>query len=188
MGISISKVFTPVKNYFSDFWMEIFGFGPRMQGTFKMAAPPVVMKYDESDDEEAEPPVMIYDDSDYEEEAPPKSSAKVHEVPDEMKCTHCRGTGIKKTPTGSPAAAKKPQHKTKPKKQGPTGYAGKPEFYIEGFDKMTPDQKRAAKQAKWNEVQAARAAKGQKPLEIAGSGFEDCIVTTNWGDGIHSGQ
>ena len=174
MGVYISKMITPVKNYFSDFWMAVFGLGPRMQETLApvtMMIPPI----EEDDHDELEVELMI--------------ESEVAHIPADQRCTHCRGTGLKKAPARSTGAAPKksgPQQKTKPKKQGPTGYAGKPEFFIEGFDKMTPDQKRAAKQAKWNEVQAARAARGQKPLEIAGSGFEDCIVTTSWGDAVHA--
>jgi hypothetical protein len=85
----------------------------------------------------------------------------------------------KSVPTG------KPPHKKQP---AAAGYAGKPDFYIEGYDKMTPDQKRAAKQAKWDAVQAARVAKGQKPLDAAGIGLEECAVVTNWGDSVYNGE
>ncbi len=185
MGVYISKMITPVKNYFSDFWMAIFGFGPRMQGMIeqptKAAEPPTEVAA-ERPTEVAEQPVKAA-------EQPVKAAERPTEVADEMKCPHCRGSGIKKPPTGE-ASTTKPQKKAVPHKkpQAPAGYAGKPEFYIEGYDKMTPDQKRAAKQAKWNAVQAARAAKGQKPLDAAGTGFEECAVVANWGDSVHNGE
>ncbi len=181
MGVYISKMITPVKNYFSDFWMAIFGFGPRMQGIIEQPT-----KAAEQPTEAAEQPA--------------KAAERPTEVADEMKCPHCRGSGIKKAPAAGPVApllsvpptqpksapTGKPPHKKQP---AAAGYAGKPDFYIEGYDKMTPDQKRAAKQAKWDAVQAARVAKGQKPLDAgASTGLEECSVVTNWGDSVHNGE
>lgn len=82
----------------------------------------------------------------------------IHQKTNQM-CLHCKGHGSKPKVSATPKTKAPTSGKDVPKAQG---YKGKSEFYIEGYDKMSPEEKRAAKQAKWNEIQAANARKSPR--------------------------
>jgi len=127
------------------------------------------------------------------EKAAPTSAPAVKE---RDQCTHCRGTGFNKEDHRCPhckgtGQKPKPQSAAKSrdgdsgsvtsekKKKDAQGYKGKSEFYIEGYEKMSKEEKKAAKQALWDRKHAAK--KSATPQR---DGFSSNGVSGDWGNEI----
>ncbi len=204
MGAFISAIFKPIGNFASAFWLALIGPKPAAPDPIQMMNEVARKAAEEATKATAEAVTKAAEEATKAtaeavtkaaEEAMKKASKEAVKAAPKDQCTHCKGTGINqklvdqtcphckgkgRKPMARPAGTKtkggaggslgKAQDNEKPQ-----GYQGKSEFFIEGYDKMTPEQKRAAKQAKWDEIQASKA---RKPLDVQS-------ISTKWGDSVY---
>ncbi len=188
MGAFISAIFKPIGNFASAFWTALIGPKPVAPDPIQMMNEVARKAAEEATKATAEAVAKAA------EEAMKKASKEAVKAAPKDQCTHCKGTGINqklvdqtcphckgkgrkplvrpavsKTKGGAGGSLGKAQDNEKPQ-----GYQGKAEFFIEGYDKMTPEQKRAAKQAKWDEIQASKA---RKPLDVQ-------PISTSWSEQV----
>ncbi len=187
MGAFISAIFKPIGNFASAFWTALIGPKPVAPDPIQMMNEVARKAAEEATKATAEAVAKAA------EEAMKKATKEAAKAAPNDQCTHCKGTGInqKKEDQDCPhckGKGRKPKPQmaghvgtkaksgatTKGPQGGSQGYQGKSEFFIEGYDKMTPEQKRAAKQAKWDEIQANKARKALPVMD----------VSTSWGDQV----
>ena len=187
-------IFKPIGNFASAFWTTLIGPKPVVPDPIQMMNEVARKAAEEAVKATAEAVAKVAEEATKKaaEEAA-KAAEEVTQCPKDIakaskdQCTHCKGTGIsqKKGDQNCPhckGKGRKPVQKTvqkpvqKPvrKDEKIQGYQGKSEFFIEGYDKMTTEQKRAAKQAKWDESQASKAPKTMPVINIS----------TSWGDQV----
>jgi hypothetical protein len=193
MGAFISTIFKPIGNFASAFWTALIGPKPVVPDPIQMMNEVARKAAEEATKATAEAVAKAAEEVTKKaaEEVMKKATKEAVKAAPKDQCTHCKGTGInqKKDDQNCPHCKGKGR-KPKPQMTRPEGtktkggagsgaeksqgYQGKSEFYIEGYDKMTPEQKRAAKQAKWDEIQASKARKALPVMD----------VSTSWGDQV----